>query len=53
MLCDISVQITIPEVIMATERNLEMVYFFFRIKIPIIMFAMREPYNFIRSINYF
>lgn len=40
---DNSVQIIIPNVIITTEKYLEIVYFFFSIQIPIIMLAIKEP----------
>lgn len=40
---DIIVQATMPVVIINTETYLERVYFFFKIIIPIIILAIREP----------
>jgi hypothetical protein len=40
---DTIVQIEMPSVIMKTERYFDTVYFFFRISIPIIIFAISDP----------
>jgi len=40
---EIIVQIEIPNVIMHTERYFDGVYFFFKISMPIIIFAISDP----------
>jgi hypothetical protein len=40
---DITVQIEIPSVIINTERYFDTVYFFFKINIPITIFAISDP----------
>jgi len=39
------VQITIPKVIMKTDKYFEKVYFFLRMMIPMIIFAIKDPWN--------
>lgn len=39
------VQMTIPKEIIITEIYLDKVYFFFKMMIPIIMLAIRDPWK--------
>lgn len=39
------VQITMPREIIITETYFEMVYFFFKMMIPIIMLAISDPWK--------